>query len=171
MLIGNKLNFAIECYHEPIANDNKHVFGRVCVYVGGNTLGDINEPTCILNVLEEHLVMLLEWIDSQNNEELIHLSDQDLFELLDNALYLDETGTLEEAKKDSEKYYKYDFLTNASEAFDGTKSFVISDGPNIRIMFTDISEQFHSSQIPKEVFHKVTTSFINWVREEEQKMG
>ncbi len=171
MLIGDKKTLAIECYHDPITKKYKHIFGRMCFFASGIPLGDIHETTCILDVTKEHLLEITERLESLNNKKLQPLSDRDLFDFLNEALYFDDDRTLEEVRDDAEKYFKYDFLTNAGESFDGTKSFIVSDGANIRLMFTDTEGFFHSSHFPKDLFLRVTTSFIQWIKDEKLKSG
>ncbi len=171
MVIGDKQTFAIECYHDPTTKNYKYIFGRICIFVSGIPLGDIHETTCILDVIKEHLLEINGRLESLNDKKLQQLSDRDLFNFLNKALYIDDDRTLEEVRDDAEKYFKYDFLTNAVESFDGTKSFMASDGANIRLMFTDTEGYFHSSHFPKDLFLRVTTSFIQWIKDEKLKAG
>jgi len=83
MLIGNKRTFAIECYHEPIKNTSRQVFGRMCIWAGGVIRGDIDEPACMLNVTKEHLLDMIGRVESLNDEELAHLSDKTLISWTD----------------------------------------------------------------------------------------
>jgi hypothetical protein len=172
MLIGNPNIFAIECYHEPISTNTWYVFGRMCIWTKGIKLGDIDEPDCMLNVTELALLNTFNKHESLENNALAQFSDKTLFDFLNHALYIDdEVKTYEEIRADAEKYFKFDFLTNGGESFDRTKSFAISDGNNIRLLFTDSTEKFHSSHFPKQIFLDVITSFFAWMKNERQNVG
>ena len=171
MLLGTKQTFAIECYHDPFPNAAKRVFGRMCVWVNGAPLGDIEEPACMLNVTEGHLSGVIARLEVLSDNTLDELDDQALFNFLDQALYLDDDRTTEEVQNDADKYFKFDFLTNGGESFDRTKSFVVSSGSNIRLLFSDCKAQFHSALVSQELFVKTITSFFKWIKNEEQNVG
>lgn len=170
-MIGNQQTFAIECYHEPIPNNAKRVFGRMCIWAKSTLLGDIEEPACMLSVTEEHFLDVINRLESLEDSALAKLADKSLFDFLNQALYIDDARTTEEVMVDAERYFKFDFLTNGGESFDRTKSFLISDGSNMRLLFTDCSEQFHSAHISKDEFVEVITSFLAWIKSEEQYAG
>lgn len=166
MLIGTTQTFGIECYHEPIPNATSPVFGRMCIWAEGVPLGDIEEPACMLNVTEGHLSDTISKLESLTDNSLPKCCDRSLFDFLDQALYLDNERSTEEVMEDAEKYFKFDFLTNGGESFDRTKSFVVSSGTNVCLLFTDCKEQFYSALIPQELFVGVITSFFVWIKKE-----
>jgi hypothetical protein len=166
MIIGDQSSFAIECYHEPIPNDTKRVFGRMCIWVAGNALGDINEPACMLNVTEGHLSDVLHRITTLDDEIFINLDDRSAFDLLNHAIYLGDERSDIEIKQDYEHYYKFDFLTNAGESFDHTKSFAILSKEFVRLLFTNETGEFHSAHVSKVTFLQVIGSFFVWLESE-----
>src|SRR5690349_13219916 len=121
MLIGDKEMFAIECYHEPLSNDARRVFGRMCVWIEGKRLGDIDEPACMLNVTAVFLQGLLHRLNSLNDSALRDLNDREAFDLLNCAVYLDDGRSDEQVAIDAQRFSKFDLLTNGGESFDGTK--------------------------------------------------
>jgi hypothetical protein len=168
MQIGNPKVFAIECHHDPIQNGTKHVFGRMCIHAEDKVLGNIDEPACMLNVTEGFLVNLLSRLQNLEGRELSKMPDLEAFKLLDNAVYLDDDRTSEQVASDAAKYFKFDFLTNGGESFDGTKSFVHRIGNIVRILFTDKLDRFHSIHVERKEFEMVITQFLRWLEEEGQ---
>ena len=50
MKFGTEGQFEIECYRDYEPDEKNRVFGRMCLLVGGNALGNIEEFSCMLNV-------------------------------------------------------------------------------------------------------------------------
>ena len=63
------------------------------------------------------------------------LSDDAAFDFLDRAIYGDDARTVEQIAIDARRYSKFVFLTNGSEAFDGTNAFLLYGSPGLRILF------------------------------------
>lgn len=166
MLIGDPSSFAIEAYREPIPNSSSRVFGRMCIYANDAALGDINEPTCMLNVTEGHLIAILARLDDLEDEDINLLSDRETFDFLDRALYLDDDRTLQEVQSDAARYFKFDFLTNGGESFDRTKSFIAKSGDTLRLLFTDESDTFRVARVPQREFRDCVTDFLEWINRE-----
>ncbi|WP_157679214.1 Imm42 family immunity protein [Methylovulum psychrotolerans] len=165
MLIGNPLSFAIECYHEPL--NTRHVFGRMCLWVAGNRLGDITEPDCMLNPTAANLSRLLERLSTLNDPALLQLSDREAFDFLNQVLYLDDDRTNDEIQQDAERYCKFHFLTLGGESFERTKSFIVLVGEEVALLFTDNVDIFHSAHLPKSEFIDVVEQFYSWFKNEE----
>lgn len=166
MLIGNTHIFGIECHHEPIPNETKRVFGRMCIFASNQVLGSIDEPACMLNVTEGHLSDVIRQLPSLKDETLENLTDLEAFNFLDHALYMDDDRSDLEVQQDAERYSKFDFLTNGGESFDGTKSFIVASGSNVRLLFTDAADIFYSALVPHDEFVKVVTAFFVWIDDE-----
>lgn len=171
MLIGDKETFAIECYHDPLPNETRRVFGRMCVWAGGNRLGDIEEPACMLNVTEGHLQELLQHLDSLDDPALRNLDDRKAFEFLDRALYLDDARSDEQVAKAAERYWKFDFLTNCGESFDRTKSFIIGEANSLRILFEEDRQRFISAHVGRATFVFTVQGFLAWIASEGKNAG
>jgi len=165
MLIGDPRTFAIECHHEPEGH-HRNVFGRMCIHAAGKVLGDIAEPVCMLDVTAKHLKDTLLHLSRLDDPALSTLSDADAFNFLDRTLYLDDTRSDAELARDTERYYVFDFLTNGGESFDRTKSFVARSGRQIRLLFTDEADQFHSAHVPLALFEATISAFLSWIEHE-----
>jgi hypothetical protein len=79
------------------------------ILASGKRLGDIDEPTCTLNVTVGHLEDMLCNIDNLDEAEFYDLADAELFELLHRALYGDNDRSSTEIVADAVKYRKFDF--------------------------------------------------------------
>jgi hypothetical protein len=171
MLIGEKETFAVECYHDPLPNEARRVFGRMCLWVGGNPLGDISEPACMLNVTEGHLQSLLHRLDALDDPAVGLLSDRDAFEFLDRALYRDDARSAEDIAADAARFFKFDLLTNGGESFDRTKSFIVGDGERLRVLFEDHERGFVSARVGRASFTLTVRGFLAWVSDEGKNAG
>jgi hypothetical protein len=166
MIIGDQSSFAIECYHEPIPNESESVFGRMCIWVKGNALGNINEPSCMLNVAKGTLERVIEWFQYHDDEELFQLNDFEAYTFLNQTVYSAEYRTQEELLRVHYRYYHYDFLTHGGESFDGKMSFIIAAEENVRILFEDTAGKFYSGHIPMKEFLAVINLFFTWLQSE-----
>lgn len=171
MLIGDTATFAVECYHEPLPNETRRVFGRMCIWAGGHALGDINEPACMLNVTEGFLERFLQRIGSLRDPALSELSDRDAFDFLNRALYLDDDRSDEQISIDARRFSKFDFLTNGGESFDCSKSFVTEEDGYLRVLFEDDTEGFASARVPCDAFESAIRGFLAWVAKEGANAG
>jgi len=166
MIFGEKNKFAIECYHDPLENENNRVFGRMCIWCSDTQLGDITEPSCMLNVTEGFLQDFMNHPEILEGEELNNLGDRELFEFLNKKLYLDDERTTEEITKDAEKYFKYDFLTNGGESFDSHKSFLVKDEDIFKILFMHNDGNFSSCRVEGIEMAAVVKQFLSWIENE-----
>src|SRR5688572_1587829 len=171
MLIGQKETFAIECYHDPLPNKNGSVFGRMCLWLDGRAVGDINEPACMLNVTEVHLQKVLDRIEALTDPALRNLSDREAFEFLDRALYLDDARSSEQVAADANRFFKFDLLTNGGESFDRTKSFIIGSADRVRVLFDDAKRGFVSADIGRASFTLTVRGFLAWIAGEAKNAG
>ncbi|MEM7430485.1 MAG: hypothetical protein AAF351_00970 [Pseudomonadota bacterium] len=163
MLIGEKQTFAIECYHDPLPNESGHVFGRMCVWLGSKSLGDITEPSCMLSATERCLAELLERLDSLDDPMMRGLSDRDSYNLLNRLLYEDDVRSDEQVSLDADRFAKFDFLTNGGESFDHSKSFIAISGDQLLIVFDDENTGFGSGKVSRSAFRLVVKGFLGWV--------
>jgi hypothetical protein len=137
MIFGDKQVFAIECHHDG-PDDDSFVFGRMCLWLGGRSVGDVEEPACALNVTEHLLTAALARVGSLHDTAIDRLEPRAAFDCLDralyvDALYLDGERPLDELEPLSRRFSKFDFLTNGGESFDSTKSFMVEvDGRSFK---------------------------------------
>jgi hypothetical protein len=101
------------------------MWGRMCIWLQGTPIGDLNNPHCGIGGPCEELRKLSEIALQLWEPEFKSLSDSEIYDLLDDKTYGCRRG-IEiahgrsdiEVRRDSEKYSKYTFLTNSGEQFD-----------------------------------------------------
>src|SRR5262245_22342519 len=165
MLFGDAKDFAIECHHDPIPNDGRRVFGRMCIWVAGAAFGDLSEPACMLDVTAEHLRKTLQNLEQQADSDVVRLEDESAFDFLDRKLYRDDDRSNDEVAADAERFFRFDFLTNGGESFDRTKSFAIRSGDHVRILFMDYSssgQSFHAGRVKHQLIKDRVQEFVSW---------
>ena len=166
MIFGDKNELSIECYHDPHENNNRWVFGRMCIWCSGKQLGDVTEPACMLNVTEGFLQDLLHNPGLRDGGALNEMADRQLFDYLNEKIYLDDDRRTHEVEADARKYFKYDFLTNGGESFDSHKSFLVKDGDVFRLLFMDNDGNFESCRVNVEFALSVVEQFLSWLENE-----
>ena len=166
MIFGNKENFAIECYDDLVDTDKKWVFGRMCLWCTSNALGDITEPSCMLNVTEGSLSKFISEKDNLDSAELNELNDEEAYSFLNKKLYgADEETSIEQITYDAKKYFKYDFLTNGGESFDGFQSYIIKNNDTFRILFRNSIDDLFFCNVEAKKVNNAIESFLKWIEE------
>lgn len=131
MIFGNPKEFAIEAYHEP-SGPKWGGFGRMCIHMDGITIGDIEEHHCSMH----GAARVLRWRSKAGtsfwDNRFDNLSDQRIFDFLDAKLYQNTGQSLDQMHADWNEFGRYNFLTNAGEQFDESKTFFVCR-PNGRI--------------------------------------
>jgi hypothetical protein len=166
MLFGQREDFAIECYHDPIPNEAGRVFGRICVWANNIQIGTTNEPACILGTLQSCFSKCLSELPSLWDAEVDNLSDDDAFEFLNRAIYSDDARTSEQIEMDARRYSKFVFLTNWSEAFDGTNAFLLRSPTGFRILFRLRNDEHGSASIARSGLVSAIEQFLRWIAAE-----
>jgi len=169
MIFGDPDTFAIECHHDPVANESRRVYGRIRLWVAGLTLGNINELTCWLNPIGSCLESVLNALALDPDPDVDLLDDCDAFAFLDQKLYLDDERTSAQINDDARRFARFHFLTNSGESFDHTKSFVVRSGDRVRVLFRDDHDKFHAGDVNYDVFKWVVESFFHWIDSERER--
>ena len=170
MQFGRLSEFAIECLHEPIPNESGQVFGRMCLWIESERVGDFDEPACMLNVTAVRLQQALRKLPDIEEPTFVRLADAEVFRVLDDALYQDRGQTSAQVVADSTRYWKYDFLTNGGESFDKTKSFICVDGEGVRLIFEQLegsASRIIGGRVPATEFTRVVSEFLQWIEAQE----
>ena len=170
MIFGNKEIFAIECYHDPISNDRKWVYGRMCLWCSGIQVGDIEETGCMLNVTEGFLQNFIESSNELSDKNLNKLGDRDLYKFLDEKLYSRLEKSREQIVEDSRTYRKFDFLTNGGASFDTIRCFIVRKENKYKLLLTDRFDDFYSFHIDSYLMENVIIEFLIWMSNEKAKL-
>jgi hypothetical protein len=135
----------------------------MCIRAGDKILGDFYEPACMLNVTASHLQGILERLPKLASDAFQGESDASVWETIDEAIYQDDDRSMEEIVADSERYFRYDFLTNGGESFDNSKSFIVRDGDNVRLLFKGDDAAPDSITVDVSTFCTVVSGFLDWI--------
>jgi hypothetical protein len=167
--IGDRSVFQIECVHEPFPESGQYVFGRMCLRFEDHVLGDFDEPACALNVTARHFEDALQSLAEHDEPELATLTDAQLWERLDTALYRDDKRTTAQIVADDRRYRRFDFLTNGGESFDDFKSFFVADAHDVRVLFKGHG-QLIGRRIERSVFVETLQAWLQWFERERARL-
>lgn len=171
MIFGDKKEFAIEVFHERLGENDTHVFGRMCIWVGDEMLGDLEEPACMLDVTSGFFESILVRISDLSSREFSGLGDLEIYSYLDEKLYGDDERTAAQVSEDADRYFKYDFLTNGGESFDNSKSFIVAEGFFFRVLFFNYEKnKFTGHKVSKVEFTNVINQFMIWYSDIKTKL-
>jgi hypothetical protein len=160
MNFGDTNDFAIEAYHEPYGPQYGG-FGRMCIHVQGVSLGDIRDNHCSLFHATDRIREVAANFESLWNDSFAGLSDAEVFALIDREIY---TG---EGLASGPSYTACDFLTNAGEMFDGTKTFIIFRSPaRLQILFRLRDDMFGTVSCSVPTFLRVADAYVRWFEEQ-----
>lgn len=171
MRFGNISTFAIDCVRESHPNGQEWVFGRMRIWVGGLQLGDFDEPSCMLNVTGGHLEGVMGRLQALGEPSFEDLTDRQMYELLDRAIYCDDDRKSAQVAADTERYFKHDFLTNGGESFDRFKSFIATAGGQVRIVFAECSSGPVGGRLEIADFVATVNEFLGWLKQEARSAG
>lgn len=164
--IGDRSAFQIQCVHESFPGSDGHVFGRMCLRFEDDVLGDFDEPACMLDVSARYFEGALKNLAEHDDPELPALTDEQLWERLDSALYRDDNRTIEQIDADAERYRRFDFLTNGGEPFDNSKSFFLATAHEVRILFTNDEQPMLGVRVERSVFVETLQAWLQWLNSE-----
>ena len=171
MLLGNKEDFAVECYHEPdYPNDHGWVFGRMCIWCQGTVLGDPNEPACMLNVTEGCVENCLAQLDNLRDETVDDLPDEAAYDLLEAAIYGPVDRSSAQIHADSIRYRKFDFFTPWGESFDKNRGFLIEVDGGYRVLYSHLSGYTGGARVSREGLINALRGFLDWMAVEKAKL-
>lgn len=174
MLFGDSETFRIEAMVEPgpelPAIRGKAVFGRVRVWLSGLPVGNFDEPCCSLGPIAQHLLDHSKNVGKCWDDSLDGLSPSDIFVRLDHLLFAFDLRTDSLVDPDSvpdapEGLKCSGFLTNASEAFDGWKGFLLSPpGEDLLILIKPHSHpEILDFWVPSSAYTEATSRFSYWL--------
>jgi hypothetical protein len=176
-LFGDRSNFAIEAGAEPGGHTGSTVWGYMCIWCGGQQLGDLDDRHCGLFDAYSGFQDTVASLDSLWDNAFICLNDQAIFNHLDVLLYgyrqgveIVDNRTVEDCKRDWDRWGRFDFLTNWGEPFNGCKAFLLHPpGPRLRVLFRAPSED---SVVSKDIsvlgFLAAVSAFSRWYQKQDQ---
>ena len=141
MIFGNPEDFAIEAMTEPHLVAPSAVWGRMCVHIGSVVLGDFSDEHCGLYSAYCGFKELLAMKTRLWDESFDGLSHEQIHDFVRSAIYGDDDREMASILSDSQRYRRFDFLTNWDEQFDGFASVIVQENDAI----TTILHRPHSA--------------------------
>lgn len=181
MLFGNANDFAIEAMLEPGLKDPSAVWGRMCVRIGGTTLGDYDDHHCALYSAYRHFDWRIKQHGPLWDDIFDHMSPEEIYDTVHDALYRDDDRTIAQIQHDERRYGAFDFLTNCGEQFDGYSSVIVSPAPDsMLILHRPYANPDSSRRLPDEFvvaycsrsgFVSTSAKFVDWYNREAERLS
>ena len=183
MLIGDTNDFAIEAMVEPELKLPSAVWGRMCIHVGETTLGDFDDHSCALYPAYGHFKWHAKQSSGLWDDKFNDMSPEQIHDTVRHAIYGDgdDERTMDEIRRDSRRYSKFDFLTNWGEQFDGYSSVIVSpDSDTMMIMHRPHVEHDSPRRLPGDFvvarcsrsgFLSVSRNFEHWFDREAERLS
>ena len=178
-LFGDRLDFAIEAGVEPELVRPSAVWGHMCVWCAGHRLGDPEDRHSGLYDAVAGFQDVAASLERLWDESLVGLDDHALFDHFDVLLYgcrgaaiVADDRTVEECRRDAGVWFRFNFLTNWGEPFDGCKAFVVVPpvGP-LRVLFRGPTDgSVVGANVSVEGFLAATSDFLRWYEDQERRL-
>jgi hypothetical protein len=160
MKFGNPKNIEVEVIIQPIQGFIG--FGRIRVSVGNLELGDFSVERCSLHHPIEDLERLMNDASSQWDPSFEGMTENQIFKLLDGALFIDSGQSDDQVAADSERYSRFSTLTNTSEHFDGFKVFSYCKSSTIHFVARLPSNDIKTSSCDLASFKQAVSELRSW---------
>jgi|688.fasta_scaffold977595_1 hypothetical protein len=153
MLFGTKDSFGIEAQTEVDLTLPSAVWGRMRVWCQNESFGDFENPYNALYSASERFRSALHAYPDLWDATFDGLEDAQIFQKFNEAIYTGTNLGIEEIVVLSNRYWKFDFLTNWGEHFDPLKGFLAFD-PNGDTLFMveDGNEVVRAFRFPQPYF-------------------
>lgn len=136
-IFGDTSSFAIEAMIEPHLVPPSIPWGRMRIWCQGVSLGNFDDEHCGLDQSFDGLHHIASQLDSYWLDEFASMPPIEIIDLLDAHLFgwcgdeeLEDERSLEEIRKDVDRYGRFSIMTNWGEQFDGIEKPFILCPPN-----------------------------------------
>lgn len=178
MLFGNREEFAIEAVLEMDPQygcvQSANLAGRFCLWIGGAAVGRIEEPSCWFGAFREHLGEHARSIQDHWEASFESLTPEQIFDHLDRLLYAAHRGECldpDELECEAGELWRFNFLTNVSEVFDGWKAFLIFHAKADEVLALVRHEGAPLSYtFSREALQTAVAAFNSWLVVEERRL-
>ena len=166
MVFGNPTDFAIEAETDALAGASRGtVWGRMRIWCCGTPVGDFEEAHSGLSDAHQSLMELASDLALLQNPALAHLSDVEVWGLINTALYVDDGRTLQQIQRDSETWSRFNFLTNWGEPFDRYCGVIFKNAPDhLRILIRGSDDAVNGLSVTTFGFRGAVLAFDEWCR-------
>ena len=156
MIFGDPNDFAIEAHHEP-SGAQWGGFGRLCIYINGNAIGDIRDNYCSLFAITNRFRELPTEIGSLWSDRFTGLTDDQIFRVIDDVLYIGSDHDI------GANFGRFDFLTNTGEMFNATKTFLYCEsGSLVHLLYRVNDGVPQSGACDIELFTSTSNEYVRW---------
>lgn len=180
MIFGNPEDFAIEAMTEPHLIAPSAVWSRMCLHIDDVTLGDFSDEHCGLYGAYCGFKELLNTSARLWDESFDGLSLEQIHDLVRNAIYGDDDRTMSAILEDSQRYRRFDFLTNWGEQFDGFASVIIQEDEETTTILHRPHSAFARQREPGPFvvatcstirFQNACASLVQWFDQETERLA
>lgn len=173
MIFGTPGDFAIEMMLEPDLKPGSAAWGRARLWCQGVELGDYSREYCTVYGFYARIKELERDLEDLWSEEFKQLTDLELANKLDAILYgYHGDVPVPDEHIDGRPYYRYNFLTNCSEIFDGIgKTFVFSPSANEAFILHREGASVRRLVTTRESLRAAAKPFIKWFELENHKLN
>lgn len=164
MLFGTKNSFAIEALLEPELLPPCTVWGRMCLWINSEMVGDLNSSYCSLDASAEGMREMADGLESLWDSIFDALTDEERFHLFDWAIYCHDERSIDKSIRDASRYWRFDFLTNWGEHLNHVKGFLAFDPHRKKVLMTirRPDESLLVTHLDRDPFCDVAISFAEW---------
>ncbi|MCC9603751.1 hypothetical protein LOC67_24640 [Stieleria sp. JC731] len=180
MLIGDSTDFAIEVMVEPALKVPSAVWGRMCVHVGGTTLGDFSDQYCALYPAYGNFDWHAKRVDRLWDTVFNGMTPEEIHDTVRHAIYGDDDRTMDEIQRDSRRFSPFDFLTNWGEQFDGYSSVIVAPAPETVMVLhrpyvqldspRRLPDDFLAASCSRDGFCRAAREFVAWFDHEAKRL-
>jgi hypothetical protein len=180
VLFGDPNEFAIEAVLEPgpeyPAVQGTSLFGRMCVWMRGRSVGRFDEPCCGLGAPARSFVEVDTALGTLWDDRFEALAPDEIFDWLDAhcfAAYRHTTLPFDEWPDDPPpSLWRFSILINWSEAFDGWKVFLLQPSKErlMALVLTRDAEHVEVYEFSTGAFRSAVRAFARWLDDQEDAL-
>ena len=168
MIIGEKSDFAIECYRDS-SEDHHQILGRICCWAKNEAIGCIDTIDCMLATSVNQFERTLSHLEKQKADWFGTETDQEVFD----TIYEWNCGDNPPKVTCPHGYGIHYFITSDGDSFTDVESFIRKKNETIQLMIMDVSGEGTGKPNPRiynvsiDGFHKTVDGFIDWYKSQE----
>ena len=159
MIFGNTAQLAVECVLTPPRTH--HMFGRVCMYVGGRQLGDFSAVVALGGPVD-FFRRSLTFARQHTDEIFLNKTSAEIIPLVYGFLYENSDDSLVDQVALERRYRKFVLMPNGCESFDGEFALLVDDRHGQRFIHKWGAE-IQEILLPEAYYELVISEFLSWV--------
>jgi len=165
-MFGNPADFAIEAEADVLPDAPRGaVWGHIRIWCRDNSVGDFDELHSGLSDAHLSLMEMASDLTQLDNPTLADLPDQEVWNLVNGSLYGDDRRTPRQTERDSETWWRFNFLTHWGEPFDRYSGVIFRRTPDhIRILIRGAGDAVTGFSVTTFGFRRAVLAFDEWCR-------